>query len=1134
MGDEPTQTPGDPQATQRRGPGVIETELAMEGFDDAVEIGRGGYGVVYRCTETSLDRTVAVKIARTEVGGEARERFLREQRALGKLTGHPHVVAVLQVGVTTTGRPYIVMPFRRLGSLDAAIRRDGPFEWQEALRLAVQLTDALDTAHRLGILHRDIKPANILITDYGDPELSDFGIARVPGAFESRAGEVAGTPDFTAPEILVGAAPTPASDVYSMAGTIFHLLTGHAAFQLRRGEKPSTQLRRLATETIPDLRPAGVPDDLCALLERAMSVDAADRPATAADLADQLRAVQRGHELTADMPTPRPSGPVRRTGPPEPPTPVTKFRPPTAEHTFVERARLVRMLGDSRPRLLSVIHAPPGFGKTVLAAQWRDVLLHDGVSVAWLSVDSHDDNAAWFLGHLVESVRQVRPELTDELGQAIEEFGAEAERFVLTSLINRVHDSDTRLVVVIDDWHFVSDAATVAALNFLLDNACHHLGLVVTTRTRSGLPLGSMRVRDELVEIDESDLRFDTEESHRFLIDRAELDLDPQTVQSLRDTTGGWAAALQLASLSLRGREDPVDVIAHLSGRSRAIGEYLADNVVGALEPHLLDFLLCTSIPERVSGPLAARLADVPDGQSLLEEVEERDLFLRAEDADRSWFRYHQLFADYLRRRLERDPDRVAELHRRASGWFADHAMLREAVDHALAAGDEEQATDLVERHGMGLVEHSLMATVLGLVDKLPPQIANRRPRLLLTRAWAHVLLHHSPRSVKPLLEQTRSLLSRGHDETAAADLLAETALVDGVCDLFADHVGRLADHADACLSRRGTLSPFVLAGAVNLAEFAALYRFDFDSVRRWQEHQSVEFPISDSGPFVSIYGHCFAGIAAGEQLDFEAADDLYRRAGQLAREHGGRHSYAARLVGALTGDRLYQQGHLDEADQLFDECHLLGAEGGAVDFMLLTYGTGARVKALRGDPGGAATRLSEGAAIARTLGLSRLAARVENERARCGLPHEKVETPADLRWPDDDGIAVITADLLEDTAIRDLLARETPDARDEAVRLAEARVDRMARRQRPMQHLLARLLHAACLYSAGDRPAAFAALEPPLWRCADLGLPRTAVDAAPCMVDLIDAYRQYATPERVGAHDEFLRTVVRAERSSG
>ncbi len=1133
MDDEPTQATGDPRPTQRGGPGAIETELAMEGFDDAVEIGRGGYGVVYRCTESSLDRTVAVKIARTEVGGEARERFLREQRALGKLTGHPHVIEVLQVGVTTTGRPYIVMPFRRLGSLDTAIRRDGPFQWQEAVRLAVQLTDALDTAHRLGILHRDIKPANILITDYDATELSDFGIARVPGAFESRAGDVAGTPDFTAPEILVGAAPTPASDVYSMAGTIFYLLTGHAAFQLRRGEKPSTQLRRIATEKIPDLRPAGVPDDLCAVLERAMSVDSADRPATAADLADQLRAVQRGHELTADMPTPRPSGPVRRTGPPQPPTPVTKFRPPTAEHTFVERARLVRMLGDSRPRLLSVIHAPAGFGKTVLAAQWRDVLVHDGVSVAWLSVDSHDDNVSWFLGHLIESVRQVRPDLTDELGQAIEEFGAEAERFVLTSLINRVHDSDARLVVVIDDWHFVTDAATVAALNFLLDNACHHLGFVVTTRTRSGLPLGSMRVRDELVEIDECDLRFDTEESRRFLVDRAALDLDRQTVQSLRDTTDGWAAALQLASLSLRGREDPVDVIAQLSGRSRAIGEYLADNVVGALDPHLLDFLLCTSVPERVSGPLASRLADVPDGQSLLEEVEERDLFLRAEDADRSWFRYHQLFADYLRRRLERDPDRVADLHRRASSWFLDHAMFREAVDHALAAGETEQATDLVERHGMGLVEHSLMATVLGLVDKLPPQIATTRPRLLLTQAWAHVLLHHSPKSVRRLLEQIRSLLA--HDSSAAAaDLLAETALVDGVCDLFADHVYRLADYADACLTRRDTLSPFVLAGAVNLAEFAALYRFDFDSVLRWQEHQSVNFPISESGPFVSIYGHCFAGIAAGEQLDYAAADDLYRRAGKLAREHGGRHSYAARLVGALTGDRLYQQGHLDEADQLFDDCHLLGAEGGAVDFMLLTYGTGARVKALRGDARGAAARLSEGAAIARALGLSRLAARVENERARCGLPHEKVETTAHLRWPEDDGIAIITADLLEDTAIRDLLAQETSDARDEAVRLARARVDRIARQHRPLQHLRAQLLHAACLFSAGDQPAAFAALEPPLLRCADLGLPRTAVDVAPCMADLIDGYLQNVGPERLDAHDEFLRTVVRAETLSG
>jgi serine/threonine protein kinase len=192
------------------------------------------FPVVYRCTQVDLDHTVAVKILTTEVD-ENRERSLREQRAMGRLTGHPNLVAVLQAGETPGGHLYL--HYHARGSLDARIRHDGPLSLDELLRIGVKMAGALETAHRRGVLHRDVKPANILFTDYRKPALTDFGIAHIAGVFETAAGTITGSPAFTTPEILRGEAPTEASDVYGLGATLFAALTGHAAFERRTREQ---------------------------------------------------------------------------------------------------------------------------------------------------------------------------------------------------------------------------------------------------------------------------------------------------------------------------------------------------------------------------------------------------------------------------------------------------------------------------------------------------------------------------------------------------------------------------------------------------------------------------------------------------------------------------------------------------------------------------------------------------------------------------------------------------------------------------------------------------------------------------------------------------------------------------------
>nr|WP_271212180.1 protein kinase [Rhodococcus wratislaviensis]GLK38582.1 hypothetical protein GCM10017611_54490 [Rhodococcus wratislaviensis] len=284
-------TDGDPLRTQRDTDTATTDELRAAGFDDAREIGRGGFGVVYRCTQSALDRAVAVKVLSGDLDDESRARFLREQRAMGRLTGHPNVVSVLEVGVTPSGLPFLVMPYHPQDSLDARIRRQGPLTVTEALRLGVKMAGALETAHRFGIVHRDVKPSNILLTDYAEPALTDFGIAHITGGFQTATGTITGSPAFTAPEVLEGDTPGPSSDVYGLGATLFAALTGHAAFERRSGEQVVAQFLRITTQPAPDLRGSGIEADVAAMLEHAMSRDSHERP-SAAMLGEALQDIQ--------------------------------------------------------------------------------------------------------------------------------------------------------------------------------------------------------------------------------------------------------------------------------------------------------------------------------------------------------------------------------------------------------------------------------------------------------------------------------------------------------------------------------------------------------------------------------------------------------------------------------------------------------------------------------------------------------------------------------------------------------------------------------------------------------------------------------------------------------------------------
>lgn len=281
-------------------PSVLAAELAAAGFEDARQVARGGAGVVYCCYETALGRNVAVKVLPSHFDEESRERFLREGYAMGGLSGHPNIVNILRVGVTPSGRPYIVMPYYAADSLAVRLRREGSIPWPEALHIGVKLCGALETAHKTGTLHRDIKPANVLINDYGEPQLTDFGIAHIEGGYETATGFFSGTVDYTAPEVMTGNTATVASDIYSLGATLYALIAGSAAHARKSGEDLIAQYLRISTTRVPDLRPEGIPDAVCSAIEKAMSIEPAERPGSAAEFGRELQSAQRSNGLKPD------------------------------------------------------------------------------------------------------------------------------------------------------------------------------------------------------------------------------------------------------------------------------------------------------------------------------------------------------------------------------------------------------------------------------------------------------------------------------------------------------------------------------------------------------------------------------------------------------------------------------------------------------------------------------------------------------------------------------------------------------------------------------------------------------------------------------------------------------------------
>jgi LuxR family maltose regulon positive regulatory protein len=836
------------------------------------------------------------------------------------------------------------------------------------------------------------------------------------------------------------------------------------------------------------------------------------------------------------MPEPPAAAPVGAAAPERDVLLATKLYVPGPRPGFVARPRLVEALGGA----LVFVCAPAGFGKTALLADW---LRSGGQPVAWLSLDAGDNDPVRFWRHVVAALDRARPGIGERVAPL---FGPSPSSFegLVTALINDLaaHPGENETVLVLDDYHLVDARQVHASLAFLLEHLPPGLHLVLASRSDPPLPLARLRARGQLAELRSDDLRFTAEEAAALLREAAAPPLSDATVAALVARTEGWAAGLQLAALSLRGRSDIAGFVAAFSGSHRYILDYLTGEVLDGQSEQVREFLLETSVLDRLSGGLCDVVTGRDDSQAMLEYVEQAGLFLVPLDEVRGWWRYHRLFADLLRARLQQQrPGRVAVLHRAAAAWYEGHGLADDAVGHALAAGEITWAARLVEQDfDATLYLRSEGATAQRWLAALPADLVQTRPRLLLAQVLLAATLGR-PEAMEPPLDAAEQALAGAAslvDEPFEPSAGKAASMLGNIPALIALHRGFLAQlRGDAegtaafgsqALAKLGggerllsSTAQGLLAAADWLrGRLADAERAFVSSIAGWQAGQPVSWGVYQLGQVQRAQGR------------LDAAAGTYQKTLDIAAQSGPPPAPPAGPAYVGLAEVAYQRNELDSALWQVTEGTALCRQF----FYPAPLGTGlvtlAWIRQAKGDLGGALEAMAEAGRAALGPDVTGLINPVPAQRARLLLAQGDVAAAArwtterGLRPGDEPGYPREPEYLV---LARVLLAQDLPA---QALQLLERMLTPAAAQGRTGSVIEIGALRALALAACGDQDAAVDALGRALALGCPQGYVRVFADEGAPMAALLARLSAAPRDQRAaarGIHAGYLAALLRA-----
>ena len=412
----------------------------------------------------------------------------------------------------------------------------------------------------------------------------------------------------------------------------------------------------------------------------------------------------------------------------------SKIHIPVQSQRTVPRLHLLSILEHQKANhKLTLISAPAGYGKTTLLAEWARA---SSLPVAWLSITGEEDDVESFLRYLFAAWERVHPAISDTTFGILVGSQRPDIKMALPALLDAANEFPEQLVFVLDDYHLIEDPEIHDALGFLLDHLPAQLHFILASRSDPPLPISRYRARGQLLEIRAGDLHFSMSETKEFLNHSMQLDLSPDNIASLHANTEGWVSGLKLAALTLRRRDSVVEGTSMVSGRQRFIADFLGEEVLAQLPTDMQEFLLRTSLLDRLCGSLSNAITGEKNGQAMLERLERENLFIVPMDERREWYRYHSLFADFLRGELARlYPDQIRELHRRAGEWYLGHDFPEEAFPHVVASEDAGLAVEIFVKYLGAKLTGGEIKVVTGWVDSLPHTWYSAHPELGIARA---------------------------------------------------------------------------------------------------------------------------------------------------------------------------------------------------------------------------------------------------------------------------------------------------------------------------------------------------------------------------------------------------------------
>lgn len=656
--------------------------------------------------------------------------------------------------------------------------------------------------------------------------------------------------------------------------------------------------------------------------------------------------------------------PSLRSGSPAPPAAVvdlvaTKFYVPTPRQRIVERRHLVALLEEGLRGTLTVLAAPAGAGKTTLLAEWHAASPPER-PFSWVSLDRADNDPVRFWAAVIRALRTVEPGIAGAALATLAAPGADLLEVALSHLVNDLARLTRHTVLVLDDYHVIGNEQVHESLAFLLQHPTTHMHIALASRTDPPLPLGRLRARGQMAELRIEHLRFDDEETDALLNGIMRVGLEPANVRKLRERTEGWAAGIYLAGLSLRGRDDASSLSRDVSGDDRHVADFLTSEVLDRQPERARAFLLQTSILGRLCGDLCDAVTGAGGSAHTLREMERSNLFVVPLDSRREWFRYHQLFADLLRRELGRSAgDLIPELHRRAAAWHRERGSAVEAIHHALDGGDFEMAGDLIATHWHDLLQSGQVQTVESWLDALPEDAVERDPRYCIARAWTFVF--------RGRVDGVELWTARAGDGEhpgpfpIGTSLESAIAVLRAACSHLLGDVGTMLEAASSAARLEPEHAPS-RGIALLLLGYAQLRLGPLDDA--YATFEAALARGADVGPTAVMVALAHLAAIHLERGELDRARERCERALRVASEHGASEQWMMAWP-LIVRARIHEhRGHASDARADLERALLLARRGGArleeAEALLLL----AAVLGALGDPGGAAAALRRGEAL--------------------------------------------------------------------------------------------------------------------------------------------------------------------------